>query len=118
MSKVTLSREEYEEMVEQYKDMECKNDRLVDDNNKMDDEIEQLREEISQLKQKEKGYIIEFDKLCRDAFVLKVESERLRRALQKCSPFSAGYCKFCMIDSLTEEHKPECEYVRLIGGTK
>jgi hypothetical protein len=43
-------------------------------------------------------------------------SEERRVALEKCSPFNAGYCKFCRIDSLTEQHKPNCDYVRLVGG--
>jgi len=41
-------------------------------------------------------------------------SEERRVALAKCSPFNAGYCKFCRIDRLTEEHKPNCDYCQLI----
>jgi len=41
-------------------------------------------------------------------------SEERRVALDRCSPFNAGYCKFCRIDSLTEQHKPNCDYCQLV----
>jgi len=64
--------------------------------------------------------LITFDELVR----LRQENEQLRKALTKCSPYyySCGFddtcnveCRFCgSVDN--NWHKPDCEYVRLIGG--
>jgi hypothetical protein len=47
---------------------------------------------------------------------LENQNKQLREALKMCSPFKAGYCKFCLNDILTEKHADDCEYIRLIGG--
>lgn len=55
---------------------------------------------------------------------LKSENEQLKEMLRKCSPMtgdSGNCCLYCnaINDGITkEEHKPNCEYVKMIGGVE
>lgn len=58
--------------------------------------------------------------LLQELLRLQMENKQLREALKKCSPFVSGdefgyACEFC---GRGEGHTEDCEYIRLIGGTK
>lgn len=104
--------------------------KCVNEHDNLVAEVERLKEENEELKfrnQELRKSLKEFD----DWQDVEREVEKLKEALKKCDPYRieiAGeecsecggvgqeyICNFCK-NELSKGHKPDCEYIKLIGG--